>query len=264
MTPSRTVLSSEHKTDRTTCLSGHVAMYVMALTPFTGRIPVRVSMDEMSIGQNCAPADMYMDLLANVSNSRRISVLLLSNSFVEATGVLQPTPLCHIAYVTLFLPADTFGRVNSEKNSRSIKASIISSASGFAVSNSGSRSVGVCSGSASSKMTSLRTRWPRRLRFRLDAQKNWSSHCSRWSASYRKGSSRVSTLMQLRASRSGASSGSGKEGWLRSTMRREVTARISVSRLARLLSRVRRISAGEKSEKTSSVDSGSSQNWYSY
>jgi len=44
-------------------------------------------------------------------------------------------------------------------------------------------------------------------------------------------------------------------------MRREVTARMSVSRLARLLSRVRRISAGEKSEKTSSVDSGSSQNW---
>jgi hypothetical protein len=67
--------------------------------------------------------------------------------------------------------------------------------------------------------------------------------------------------MQLRASRSGASSGSGKEGWLRRTMRREVTARMSVSRLARLLSRVRRMSAGEKSEKTSSVDSGSSQNW---
>lgn len=67
--------------------------------------------------------------------------------------------------------------------------------------------------------------------------------------------------MQLRASRSGASSGSGKEGWLRRTMRREVTASMRVSRLARLLSRVRRMSAGEKSEKTSSVDSGSSQNW---
>jgi hypothetical protein len=70
----------------------------MALTPFTGSMP----------------ADMYMDLLARVSNKRRISVLLLSNSFVDATGVLQPTPLCHIAYVTLFLPAVTLGSVNSE------------------------------------------------------------------------------------------------------------------------------------------------------
>lgn len=43
-------------------------------------------------------------------------------------------------------------------------------------------------------------------------------------------------------------------------MRREVTARIKVSRFARLLSRVRRMSAGENNEKTSSVDSGSSQN----
>jgi hypothetical protein len=67
--------------------------------------------------------------------------------------------------------------------------------------------------------------------------------------------------MQFKASRSGASSGSGKDGWLRRTHSREVTARISVSRLARLLSRVRRMSAGEKSEKTSSVDSGSSQNY---
>ncbi|KAH8640796.1 hypothetical protein IG631_03737 [Alternaria alternata] len=217
----------------------------MALTPLTGS----------------TPADMYMDLLAKVSSRRRISVRLLSNSLVEATGVLQPTPLCHIAYVTLFLPAVTLGRVNSEKKRRSISVSIISSASGLAFSNSGSFSVGVCSGSASSKMTSLRTSWPRRLRFRRAAQKKWSSHVSRWSASYRKGSSRVRTLMQLRASRSGASSGSGKEGWLRRTMRREVTARMSVSRLARLLSRVRRMSAGEKSEKTSSVDSGSSQNW---
>lgn len=202
-----------------------------------------------------------MDLLASVNKRRKISVLLLSNSLVEATGVLQPTPLCHIAYVTLFLPAVTLGRVNSEKKSKSMSVSIISSASGFAFSNSGSFSVGVCSGSASSKMTSLRTSWPRRLRFRRAAQKNWSSHVSRWSASYRKGRSRVRTRMQLRASRSGASSGSGKEGWLRRTMRREVTARMSVSRLARLLSRVRRMSAGEKSEKTSSVDSGSSQNW---
>lgn len=46
----RTVLSNEHKTDRTTCLSGHVAMYVMALTPFTGRIPVRISIDGVLSG----------------------------------------------------------------------------------------------------------------------------------------------------------------------------------------------------------------------
>jgi hypothetical protein len=41
--PSRTVLSNEHKTDRTTCLSGQVAIYVMALTPFTGRMPAHIS-----------------------------------------------------------------------------------------------------------------------------------------------------------------------------------------------------------------------------
>jgi hypothetical protein len=44
---------------------------------------------------------MYMDLLAKVSRRRRISVLLLSYSLVEVIGVLQPTPLCHIAYETL-------------------------------------------------------------------------------------------------------------------------------------------------------------------
>jgi UDP-N-acetylglucosamine:LPS N-acetylglucosamine transferase len=48
--PSRTVLSNEHKTDKTTCLSGHVAIYVMALTPFTGRMPVCISMEDMAIG----------------------------------------------------------------------------------------------------------------------------------------------------------------------------------------------------------------------
>ena len=43
--------------------------------------------------------------------------------------------------------------------------------------------------------------------------------------------------------------------------RREVTAKIRVSKLARLLSRVRRISAEEKREKISSADSGNSQNY---
>jgi hypothetical protein len=92
-----TVLSSEHRVDKTTCLSGHVAMYVIALTPFTGRIPAHISTASLPWQINHAPADMYMDLLANVSRRRRISVLLLSNSLVEAIGVLQPTPLCHIA-----------------------------------------------------------------------------------------------------------------------------------------------------------------------
>lgn len=167
-----TVLRSEQRSDSTTCLSGHVAMYVIALTPFTGRTPeLRQHHHARLVGTN-VPADMYMDLLAKVSNSRRISVLLLSNSLVEATGVLQPTPLCHIAYETLFLPAGTLGSVNSEKKRRSIRVSIISSASGLACSNSGSFSVGVWSGWASSKITSLLTSWPRRLRLRRSAQKN--------------------------------------------------------------------------------------------
>lgn len=40
----------------------------------------------------------------------------------------------------------------------------------------------------------------------------------------------------------------------------EVTAKMRVSRFSKLLSLVRRMSAGENSEKTSSADSGSSQN----
>lgn len=116
-------------------------------------------MDQRHYAGSAAPedalADMYIDLLASVRSSRRISVLLLSNSLVEAMGVLQPTPLCHIAYVTLAFPSGTLGSVNSEKKSRSMRVSMISSASGFAFSNSGSCRVGVCSGSASSKMTSV-------------------------------------------------------------------------------------------------------------
>ena len=67
--------------------------------------------------------------------------------------------------------------------------------------------------------------------------------------------------MQLRASRSGASSGSGKEGWFLRAFRREVMARRRVSRFPMDESRVRRMSAPEKRLKTSSTDSGSSQNW---
>lgn len=38
LTQKLTVFSSEQSNERTTCLSGHVVMYVMALTPLTGRI----------------------------------------------------------------------------------------------------------------------------------------------------------------------------------------------------------------------------------
>lgn len=66
--------------------------------------------------------------------------------------------------------------------------------------------------------------------------------------------------MQFSASLSGASSGSGNDGWFLRTIRREVTANINVSKFAIEASRVRRISAGENRLKTSSGDSGSSQN----
>lgn len=66
--------------------------------------------------------------------------------------------------------------------------------------------------------------------------------------------------MQFRASLSGASSGSGKEGWFFNMTRREVIASIKVSRFAIELSLVRRMSTGENKLKMSSVDSGSSQN----
>ena len=165
-----------------------------------------------------------------------------------------------MAYVTLLFPAGAFGKVKSEKKSKSISASISSSARGFAFSNSGSPSVGVCSGSVSSNITSDRTSCPLRLRFRRAPQKNLSSHASKWSDSYMKGRSRVRTRMQFRASLSGASSGSGKEGWFRRMHNLEVTAKMRVSRFSKLLSLVRRMSAGENSEKTSSADSGSSQN----
>jgi hypothetical protein len=67
--------------------------------------------------------------------------------------------------------------------------------------------------------------------------------------------------MQFNASLSGASSGSGKEGWFFRMIRREVTASKSVSRFDSAASRVLRISAGVKMLKMSSVDSGSSQNF---
>jgi hypothetical protein len=75
---------------------------------------------------------------ASVKSSRRISLLLLSYSLVVATAVLQPTPLCQMAYVTFGRPFCCGGMVRSEKNSKSMSVSINSSASGFASSNSSS------------------------------------------------------------------------------------------------------------------------------
>ena len=67
--------------------------------------------------------------------------------------------------------------------------------------------------------------------------------------------------MQLSASFSGALSGSGNVLWWRRLNRRDVSAIMSVSRLDRDVSRVRRTSIGEKRLKTSSADSGSCQNY---
>lgn len=67
--------------------------------------------------------------------------------------------------------------------------------------------------------------------------------------------------MQFKACVSGESSGSGNEGWFLRTIKREQIASRSVSRLGKDESRTRRMSAGVNRLKTSSVDSGSSQNW---
>jgi hypothetical protein len=72
---------------------------------------------------------------------------------------------------------------------------------------------------------------------------------------------RVSILMQLSACFSGAVSGFGKERCCLNVRRRVVRARMRVSTLARELSLARRTSRREKRLKTSSVDSGSSQNY---
>jgi hypothetical protein len=71
----------------------------------------------------------------------------------------------------------------------------------------------------------------------------------------------VRTRIQFNASLSGAISGCGNEGWCRRMNKRLVTANIKVSRFSKAVSRVRRISAGENKLNTSSVDSGSSQNY---
>jgi hypothetical protein len=71
---------------------------------------------------------------------------------------------------------------------------------------------------------------------------------------------RVRIRMQFSASLSGAKSGSGNDGWCLKMKSRLVMASIKVSRFSSAVSRVLRISMGEKRLKTSSADSGSSQN----
>ena len=70
---------------------------------------------------------------------------------------------------------------------------------------------------------------------------------------------RVRTLIQLSACFSGAISGCGNARWLRSSNSLDVGVCRSVSMLAKELSRALRMSTGENREKTSSVESGSSQ-----
>lgn len=79
-----TVFNSEHRTDRTNCLSCLVAMYVIALTPCTGKI--------------CS--GIYMLLLIIVNSSLSTSHRLLSISRFDPSDVLHPTPLCQMAKVT--------------------------------------------------------------------------------------------------------------------------------------------------------------------
>ena len=67
--------------------------------------------------------------------------------------------------------------------------------------------------------------------------------------------------MQFKASRSGAISRSGYEGWCRRIKSRLVIASMRVSRFSRALSRVLRMSVAEKRLNMSSADSGSSQNY---
>jgi hypothetical protein len=180
--------------------------------------------------------------------------------------------------VTLFLVFWDLGNVKSAKNSMSIRVSISSSASGFTSSNSSPAASSFASSSCDSSKRTSRARdaflgccqspelgiwWYKesnRVRFLLTPQKNLSSHDCSLSSSYKYGRIRVRTLMQLRASLSGASSGSGNDGWCRRMNSRLVIANINVSRFSSAVSLVLLMSAGEKRLKMSSEDSGSSQN----
>ena len=140
----------------------------MALTPCTGSM-----LD-----------DMYIDLLDSVRSRRSTSHRLLSRSLLLPMEVLQPTPLCQIAYVTLFFAFGRCGMVKPVQNIRSINVSMTSSASGLASSKSSPapRSGNWSSGCDSSNSTSPTT-CPFLVLFRRTPQKNLSSHSERCSAS---------------------------------------------------------------------------------
>ena len=124
--------------------------------------------------------------LARVKRSRRISHLLLSNSLVVATAELQPTPLCHIAYVTFDCPFGSGVTVKPAKKRRSTSVSINSSARGFASSNSCcfSSAASFLSSCASSNMTSV-AMTALRVLLLLVPQKKRSSQEPRLSFSYK-------------------------------------------------------------------------------
>ena len=90
-------------------------MNVIALTPLIGRCTkigkLVYRCDDLS---RSSPADMYIDLLENAMSSRSTSILLLSISLVTVIGVLQPTPVCHIEYVTFVFDLSLTGKVNPE------------------------------------------------------------------------------------------------------------------------------------------------------
>lgn len=124
-------------------------------------------------------AGVYIDLLDNVNNNRRISMRLFSYSLLVPTGLLHPTPLCQIANETL-LPLVVLGKVNSEKNKRSTRVSINSSPSGFVSSKSPSPSVGPSRDADPSNNTLSADADDARFALVLrPAQKNWSSQSLR-------------------------------------------------------------------------------------
>ena len=91
-----TVLRHEHKIDSTTCLSGQVARYVSALTPFMGRTSVTINDQAPHKVMHNLLDGMYIDLLANVRRRRTTSVRLFSRRPFVGIEALQPTPLVHI------------------------------------------------------------------------------------------------------------------------------------------------------------------------
>ena len=87
-------------------------MNVMALTPLIGKFTMHCELSNVvEYTLNSSPADMYIDLLEKAISSRNTSIRLFSISLVTFIGVLQPTPVCHIEYVTFVLDLSLMGNV---------------------------------------------------------------------------------------------------------------------------------------------------------